>query len=509
MHNFYITTPIYYVNDAPHIGHAYTSIAADVIARAMRLSNHKVKFLTGTDEHGQKVEKAAALAGINPQEFVDINSMKFKELGLLLNLSNDDYIRTTEARHKKAAQAFWNKLKENNQIYLGKYAGWYSVRDEAYYQESELVNGKAPTGADVEWVEESSYFFKLSDWQEPLLSYYEQNHEFIAPETRRNEVISFVKSGLRDLSISRTTFKWGIQVPDDNKHVMYVWVDALINYLSAIGYPDLANREFKDFWPANLHLVGKDILRFHAVYWPALLMAAELEPPRRIFAHGWWTIEGEKISKSLGNAISSKELVDKYGVDQTRYFLLREVPFGNDGNFSSDNMTNRINSELANNIGNLVQRTLTLIQKNCDGKVPIKGESLNQDLELMAIIYLRFNESFYIPLLKQQFHVVLQEIINIATHANSYIDKEAPWVLKKENPSRMHMVLYTLAETIRCIAIMLQPFMPDSSSKILDQLSVPNDKRKFNSLSKDDALKSGVELPAPKPIFPRIESNAG
>ena len=367
--HFYLTTPIYYVNDRPHIGHAYTSVACDVLARFRRLSGDNVKFLTGTDEHGQKVEKSAKSAGMTPQEMADANSQHFRDMATLMNISNDDFIRTTEERHKRGAQALWKKMEAGGHIYLDSYKGWYSVRDEAYFQESELVNGKAPTGADVEWVEEPSYFFRLSTFQEKLLQHYAAHPDFIGPEPRRNEVISFVKGGLKDLSISRTTFSWGIPVPGNEKHIMYVWLDALANYLSGLGYPD-NTQDYKNFWPANLHMVGKDILRFHAVYWPAFLMAAELPTPKRIFAHGWWTIEGEKMSKSLGNAIAPQALVSEFGLDQTRWFLMREVPFGNDGNFSRERMIQVINSELANNIGNLAQRTLTMIHKNCEGRIP-------------------------------------------------------------------------------------------------------------------------------------------
>ena len=381
--HFYITTPIYYVNDRPHIGHAYTSVACDVLARFKRLSGCKVKFLTGTDEHGQKVEKTAA-AGMTPQALADANSQHFRDLTALMNISNDDFIRTTEQRHKAGAQALWKKMEHGGHMYLGSYSGWYSVRDEAYYQESELAGGKAPTGADVEWVEEPSYFFRLSAFQDKLLEYYSAHPDCIGPQSRRNEVISFVKGGLRDLSISRTTFSWGIPVPGDKKHVMYVWLDALANYLSALGYPD-NTPDLKIFWPADLHMVGKDILRFHAVYWPAFLMAADLPCPKRIFAHGWWTIEGEKMSKSLGNAIAPADLVSEFGLDQTRWFLMREVPFGNDGNFSRERLVTVINSELANNIGNLVQRTLSMVHKNCGGNSDAKGDARWNDFLFIQV----------------------------------------------------------------------------------------------------------------------------
>ena len=496
---FYITTPIYYVNDKPHIGHAYTSIACDVMARFMRLDSRKVKFLSGTDEHGQKVEQSAEKAGIDPQKFTDANSAHFRTLLQTLNITNDDFIRTTEERHKQGAQAFWRALEKNGYIYLGKYAGWYSVRDEAYYQESELAEGKAPTGAPVEWVEEPSYFFKLSAFGDKLLEYYEDHPDFIAPEGRRNEVISFVKSGLKDLSISRTTFKWGVKVPGAEDHVMYVWLDALANYLTALGYP------FKtDFWPADLHIVGKDILRFHAIYWPAFLMAADLEIPTRIFAHGWWTNEGQKISKSVGNVIDPNELVQKYGVDQVRYFLMREIPFGNDGDFSHEKMITRINSELANNIGNLAQRVLSMINKNCDGIIPeFKFEEV--DKKLLSDTFVQADKVRNEIIYHQQFSRALEIIGQIASRANEYVDTQAPWKLKKENPDRMKTVLYTLAECLRRIGILLQPFVPEAASKLLDQLAVPQDKRLFHLVGAGSALRAGTVLPAPEGLFPRIE----
>jgi len=493
---YYITTPIYYVNDKPHLGHAYTSVACDVLARFMRLDGRKVKFLTGTDEHGQKVEKSAAAAGIPPQAFVDEVSEHFREMAHTLKLSNDDFIRTTEDRHKKTAQEFWKKLEAAGDIYLGGYEGWYSVRDEAFYQESELVDGKAPTGAEVEWVKEPSYFFKLSKYQEPLLKFYEENPDFILPESRRNEVLSFVRGGLKDLSISRTTFSWGIPVPGDEKHIMYVWLDALTNYVTAAG----------DMWPADLHMVGKDILRFHTVYWPAFLMSAKMELPKRVFAHGWWTIEGEKMSKSLGNVVSPSHLVEKYGLDQTRYFLLREVPFGSDGNFSRQAMAERINSDLANNIGNLAQRTLSMIAKHCDSKVPTPM-ARPQDLELLEKVQVTKPTSLNDAreqMLRCKFHEVLQAVLAMSSAANEFIDREAPWTQKKENPKEMEATLYTLAEVIRCIGIMLQPFVPDSASKLLDQLSVPADKRSFEDLKPEGALRAGAELPKPEGVFPRI-----
>jgi len=517
--NYFVTTPIYYVNDRPHIGHAYTSLACDVLARFKRLCGDNVYFLTGTDEHGQKVEKSAKAADVTPQALADANSQHFRDLTQIMNISNDDFIRTTEPRHIASAQALWTRMLANGHIYLGSYSGWYSVRDEAYYQESELVDGPkgkmAPTGAEVEWVEEPSYFFRLSAFGDKLLEHYAAQPDFIGPDTRRNEIISFVKGGLKDLSISRTTFSWGIPVPGDEKHVMYVWLDALANYLSALGFPDTSRPLYKDFWPADLHMVGKDIIRFHTVYWPAFLMAADLPLPKRVFAHGWWTIEGEKMSKSLGNAVAPQALVEEFGLDQTRYFLMREVPFGNDGNFSRQGMINRINSELANNIGNLVQRTLSIVSKNCDGKIPVPGAFNATDKQILSEsdAILHIGEEDKVGSLSelihfQSFSPVMERILEISTKANIYIDSQAPWKLKKENPERMNTVLYVLYDIIRKISISLQPFIPDSSSKILDQLSIPLDQRSFAHISSEFIPPSGTALSPPQPVFPRFTEQA-
>lgn len=503
MEKYYITTPIYYVNDKPHLGHAYTSVACDAIARYMRLDGMEVKFLTGTDEHGQKVEKSAEKAGIPPQAFTDEVSEHFRHMGKVLNLTNNDFIRTTEPRHKAMAQEMWKKMEAAGDIYLGGYEGWYSVRDEAFYAESELVDGKAPTGADVEWVKEPSYFFKLSAYGDKLLKLYEENPDFILPESRRNEVISFVKGGLKDLSISRTTFKWGIPVPGDEAHIMYVWLDALTNYLTAAD----------GFWPADLHMVGKDILRFHTVYWPAFLMSAKMELPKRVFAHGWWTIEGEKMSKSLGNVVSPDHLVEKYGLDQTRYFLLREVPFGSDGNFSRQSMFERINADLANNIGNLAQRTLSMIAKNADEKVPDVNPAAVQPqdaalMEMVRVTAVNGASAARDQMQRCKFNDVIGAILTMSSTANEYIDKEAPWTLKKTDPARMSAVLYYLAESIRCIGIMLQPFTPDAAAKLLDQLAIPADQRLFKHLTAEFALKPGTPLPKPAGVFPRLMADA-
>ncbi len=508
---YYVTTPIYYVNDVPHIGHAYTTLACDTLARFMRLSGRDVKFLTGTDEHGQKVEASAQAAGVDPQTFTDRVSQNFRDLSAALNFSNDDFIRTTEARHTRACQALWEKLQENGEIYLGKYAGWYAVRDEAFYTENELTtrpDGKkiAPSGAEVEWVEEPSYFFRLSAWQDKLLDFYAKNPKSVLPEARRNEVVSFVKSGLRDLSVSRTTFQWGVPVPNDPDHIMYVWFDALINYITAVGYPDTDGADFTTYWPADVNMVGKDILRFHAVYWPAFLMAAGVAPPMRVYAHGWWTNEGQKISKSLGNVIDPHDLVARYGLDQVRYFLLREVPFGNDGDFSHRAMVGRMNNDLANDFGNLAQRSLSMIAKNCAGILPTPGTFSPADNALLnAARDLR--ERLATEYEAQAFHRALEATWVVISDANRYIDEQAPWALRKSDPARMGTVLYVVAETLRHLAILTQPVMPGAMSRMLDQLGVAADKRDFAALP--EALAPATTLPKPEGIFPRYVEDEG
>lgn len=496
MSKFYVTTPIYYVNDIPHIGHAYTSIAADVIARFKRLDGFDVHFLTGTDEHGQKIQKSAEKSGADIQEFVDGFADNFRALSQKLNLSNDGFIRTTESRHKSYVSKIWQKLLDDGYIYLGKYSGWYSISDETFYQESELVDGKAPSGTEVEWMEEESYFFKLSSFENKLLAFYEQNADFIMPISRRNEVISFVKSGLKDLSISRTTFKWGIPVPNDQSHVMYVWLDALFNYISAIDASGC-----KHFWPCDLHLIGKDILRFHAIYWPAFLMAANMELPKKIFAHGWWTNEGVKISKSLGNTIDPVKLVETFGLDYVRYFLMRAIPFGNDGNYSEQQCFHLIDSELANNIGNLVQRVLSFVIKNCNDKVPQYGVFTSDDNGLLqlaadAITDIRHHMN------KQEINNAIGVIISLSSAANGYVEHNAPWQLRKSDTDRMHTVLYVLLEVIRHIGILLQPFVPQSASSLLDAFAVQ--KRDFQDISKK--LIPGSFIAWEKPLFNRMQS---
>ncbi|MFK7967593.1 MAG: methionine--tRNA ligase [Rickettsiaceae bacterium] len=505
--NFYITTPIYYVNDVPHIGHAYTSLTCDVIARFMKLNGKKVKFLTGTDEHGQKVEKSALNNNLSPQEFTNKMSMSFRNLLKALNISNSDFIRTTEKRHKLGVQAFWQKLKDNGDIYSSNYCGWYSIRDEAFYDESELTpEGLAPTGAQVEWVEEPSYFFALSKWQDKLLEFYENNPDFIRPKTRKNEVISFVKNGLTDLSISRTSFKWGIPVPNDTEHVIYVWLDALTNYISALGYPDKTT-DYKKFWPANVHVVGKDILRFHAVYWPAFLMSADLPLLKSIFAHGWWTNEGQKISKSVGNVIDPFKLIEDFGLDQVRYFLTREVIFGNDGNYARENLIQRNNSELSNKIGNLMQRTCSFIFKNCQEKMPeVTKEFVHTMYQSEFFIKLQeLVKDSIIQMENYNINAVLDNIIYVTEQSNIYIDQEAPWALKNSDPQKMNKVLYRIVETLRYIAILMQPFTPDSATKMLNQLSISETNRNIMHLTQEFAIIPSSKIIQPLPIFPRLE----
>lgn len=505
---FYITTPIYYVNDVPHIGHAYTTLACDVMARFKRLDGHEVMFLTGTDEHGQKVEKSAEKAGVDPLAFCDKVSARFRDLAAAMKFSNDQFIRTTEERHKHAVQHLWRVLEEKGYIYADTYAGWYSVRDEAFYAESELIDGEggekqAPTGAPVEWVEEPSYFFKLSAFEDKLIELYDNQPDFVMPKSRLNEVRSFVKGGLQDLSISRTTFNWGVPVPGADGHIMYVWIDALTNYLTAVGYPDENGADYKTFWPANVHMVGKDILRFHAVYWPAFLMAAELPLPKRVFAHGWWTNEGQKISKSLGNVIDPFELIESYGLDAVRFFLLREVPFGNDGDFSRSSFIARCNADLANGIGNLNNRTLGLIVKNCDGEIPMPNEFSIEDNELLNSIDILLDD-VRAHMDNQAFHKAFEVIWKVASDADTYISVQEPWKLKKTDPERMNTVLYVLAEVIRQVAILIQPIVPDAAARLLDGLKIEN--RTYVALGAEHRIAPGTPIEKPAVIFPRLEA---
>ncbi|MCK9553547.1 methionine--tRNA ligase [Aquamicrobium sp.] len=504
--SFYITTAISYPNGKPHIGHAYELIATDALARFQRCDGKDVFFLTGTDEHGIKMLQTAKKEGISPRELADRNAAAFQRMAVALNASNDDFIRTTEERHYKASQAIWKAMADRGDIYKGGYAGWYSVRDEAYYGEEETEVREdgvryGPQGTPVEWVEEESYFFRLSAYQDKLLELYESRPDFIGPAERRNEVASFVRSGLKDLSISRTTFDWGVPVPGDEKHVMYVWVDALTNYITALGYPDENEAKWK-FWPADVHIIGKDIVRFHAIYWPAFLISAGIELPKRVFGHGFLFNRGEKMSKSLGNVIDPFTMVEHYGLDQVRYFFLREVPFGQDGSYSHEAIVNRTNADLANDLGNLAQRSLSMIAKNCGGVVPARGELAEADKAILtqAVDALATARR---TMAEQAIHQALAAIFGVVAEANRYFAGQEPWALKKTDPARMETVLWTTAEIIRRVGILCQPFIPGSAAKLLDLLAVGEDQRDFGHVDTLDALVPGTPLPAPQPVFPR------
>ena len=508
---FYITTAISYPNGSPHIGHAYELIATDALARFQRLDGKEVMFLTGTDEHGIKMLQTARREGLSPRELADRNTAEFKRMAEVLNASHDDFIRTTEKRHYEASQAIWKAMAARGDIYKGGYAGWYSVRDEAYYgeEETEVRDDNVrygPQGTPVEWVEEESYFFRLSAYQEKLLALYESQPDFIGPAERRNEVVSFVKSGLKDLSISRTTFDWGVPVPGDERHVMYVWVDALTNYLTALGYPDEKSEKWR-FWPTNVHVIGKDIVRFHAIYWPAFLMSAGLALPKRVFGHGFLFNRGEKMSKSVGNVIDPFAMVGHYGLDAVRYFFLREVPFGQDGSYSHEAIVNRTNADLANDLGNLAQRSLSMIAKNCDGTVPKRGTLQESDRAILDLATEALETSRR-AMAEQAIHQALAAIFGVVAEANRYFAGEAPWALKKTDPERMETVLWTTAETLRRVAILCQPFMPGSAERLLDLLAVPADRRAFEHLTASHALEAGTPLPAPQPVFPRYVEKA-
>jgi len=510
---YYLTTAIAYPNGPPHIGHAYEVIATDAIARFMRLDGYDVFFLTGTDEHGIKMVQTAAREKLKPSELVERNVPRFQAMVKRLNCSNDEFIRTTEPRHHRSSEAIWTRMEEAGDIYLDRYAGWYSVRDEAYYDESETrLDDKGqrvgPQGTPVEWVEEESYFFRLSAFAEKLLKLYSDQPDFVLPKERMNEVASFVRGGLRDLSISRTTFDWGVSVPGNPKHVMYVWVDALTNYITAVGYPDTKSEKFRKYWPANLHVIGKDIVRFHAVYWPAFLMSAGVEVPRRIFSHGFLFNRGEKMSKSVGNVIDPFALVDAYGVDQFRYFVLRSVPFGQDGNYSHEAIVARINADLANDLGNLAQRSLTMVARNFGGVLPKPGQFSQKDqivlneADTMLGFAHRSMESF-------QLHMVLNTIWAAVAVTNAYFAEQAPWALAKTDPQRQGTILYVTAEVLRQVAILAQPFMPESAAKLLDLLAVPESERTFAFLGEKHRIASGAKLPAPAPVFPRYVEPEG
>jgi len=499
--NFYITTPIYYLNGPPHIAHAYTSVACDALARFQRLDGHRVFFVTGTDEHGQKVQLAAQAAGQTPEDFCDRMSEKFRQTGELMDVKPDRFIRTTEQSHANAVAAIWQKLLASGDIYLGLFEGWYSVRDEAFYDESELVDGKAPTGAPVEWLAEENYFFRLSRYQDRLLKLFAENEYFISPPQRRSEVENFVRDGLRDLSISRSSFDWGIPVPGDEKQVIYVWLDALVNYISALNYPDTNSELWKEFWPASVHVVGKDIIRFHCVYWPAFLMAAGIEVPRSVFAHGWWTVEGEKMSKSLGNFIPPQQLVDEFGVDPVRYYLLRELAFGNDGNLTRASILSRTNGDLANGIGNLAHRVLSLVHRHADGAVPEPGSLSVEDQALLSEGE-HLLETARIEMNRLAIHKALIAIWEHIDAANRYTNLQAPWKLVEHDRERFNTTLYTLVECIRKVAILTQPFMPSSMSALLDQLGVSGAEREFSALIANRSW-PGMVLPAPQTLFGR------
>ncbi len=504
---YYITTAIAYPNGVPHIGHAYEAIATDAIARFMRLDGYDVYFLTGTDEHGIKMLQTAAKEKLTPRELLERNVPRFQAMVQRFNISNDDFIRTTEARHHASSIAIWERMQAAGDIYLDKYSGWYSVRDEAYYDESETrLDDKGtrlgPHGTPVEWVEEESYFFKLSTYADKLLDLYQRNPDFVLPKERLNEVASFVRGGLQDLSISRTTFDWGIPVPKDARHIMYVWVDALTNYITAVGFPDTDAEKFKRYWPADLHVIGKDIVRFHAVYWPAFLMSAGVAVPRRIFSHGFLFNRGEKMSKSVGNVIDPFALADAYGIDPLRYFLLREVPFGQDGNYSHEGIVNRINADLANDLGNLAQRSLTMVARAFGNELPKPGTFSANDQAILAAADAMIGRARE-AMTTQQLHQVLNAVWAVVAEANRYFAGEAPWALANTDPARQGTVLYVTAEVLRQIAILALPFMPDSAGKLLDLLAVPQAKRTFAYLGGAHRVASGAKLPAPAPVFPR------
>lgn len=503
---FYVTTPIYYPNGKPHIGHAYNAIATDVIARFARSQKKETFFLSGTDEHGLKMQQTASQQNISPQELADRNSAIFKEMLEKLNCSNDYFIRTTSREHHKTAQALWKRMEDNGDIYLDHYKGWYSVRQEAYYDEKDTIlkedgiRYEKELGSPVEWNEEESYFFRLSNYQEKLLDLYSKKEDFIAPRERRNEVISFVKSGLKDISVSRTTFNWGVVIPENPKHVMYVWVDALANYISALGFPDENNKKW-DFWPADLHIIGKDIIRFHAIFWPAFLMSASLALPKKIFAHGFLLNQGEKMSKSVGNVIDPFEMIDRYGLDQVRYFLMRDVPFGQDGSYNHDLIANRVNSDLANDLGNLIQRCVSMVEKHCDLSIPPLKVKTDVDKALLEDAKKSFHELCF-HMEKQEIHLALGSIFYLISQTNRYFASQEPWSLKKVDLDRFHSILYITLETLRKIGIMLLPFLPEKMEKLLDSFQIDRDKRSFSDIDSNSLL-SGEKILKIDPLFPR------
>ena len=508
--NFYITTPIYYPSAKPHMGHAYSSIIADFFARFKRIDGYKVHFLTGTDEHGLKIQRSAEKKGIDTLEFCNEISQTFRDLSKTLNLTNTDFIRTTEKRHQESVQYLWKELEKNDDIYLSKYSGWYSVSDEAFYNEDEIeeTDGKKIailSKSSVEWIEEESYFFRLSKWQQPLLDYYKNNPDFIAPESRKNEVVSFVKGGLKDLSVSRKTFSWGIKVPDNNEHIIYVWLDALTNYISALNYPNKEDKLYKDFWPANIHLIGKDILRFHAVYWPAFLLAAKIELPKKVYGHGWILSDNEKMSKSKGNILDPLEIINQYGLDPLRYYLIKEVSFGNDGNISQDRLEDCINSDLANNFGNLCQRVTAFAIKNCNSKVPndIKFNDedfiiLNKYKDNLANIRDKIDD--------QNINFYIDYIVKSLFEANKYFNDQEPWK-KKDDQVRLNTIVYTTLEIVRKISFMLFPIIPESSLKALQIFNIKESQIELSSIQNHKYLEEGSSINKIDILFKKIEKN--
>ena len=508
--NFFITTPIYYPSGKPHMGHAYSSIVSDVIARFKRLDGYNVEFLTGTDEHGLKIQRAAEEKGLDPKNFCDELSKTFRNLSKTLNLSNTDFIRTTEDRHIKSVQNLWKILEKKNQIYLSKYSGWYSVSDEAFYSDNEIkeengINISSISGSKVEWVEEESYFFKLSEWENKLLKFYEENPKFILPETRRNEVLSFVKGGLKDLSVSRKSFSWGIKVPGNNDHVIYVWLDALTNYISALNYPDTKDNKYKNYWPADLHMIGKDILRFHAVYWPAFLLAADLPPPKRVYGHGWILSGDEKMSKSKGNILDPLEIVDKYGLDSLRFYLLKEVSFGNDGSITQEKLESCINSDLANNYGNLCQRVISFNEKNCNLLVPDNINFEKEDLKLLNKVSDNISTlRSYID--NQELSVYSNFIIDCLFEANKYFNDQEPWK-KKSDVVRLNTIVYVSLEIIRKVSILLNPIIPATSLKVLDIFNIKQKDINFDTIKDNKFLKPNSNIKKIGILFKKIDKN--
>jgi methionyl-tRNA synthetase len=506
--NFYITTPIYYPSAKPHMGHAYSSIIADFFARFKRMDGFNVCFLTGTDEHGLKIQRAAEKKGMDTLKFCDEISQTFRNLTTVLNLTNTDFIRTTEERHKISVQNLWKELKKNDDIYLSKYSGWYSVSDEAFYNDNEIeeVNGKKQallSKSPVEWMDEESYFFRLSKWQKPLLDYYENNPDFISPPSRKNEVISFVKSGLKDLSVSRKSFSWGIPVPNNKDHVIYVWLDALTNYISALNYPNTNNSLFKEFWPASIHLIGKDILRFHAVYWPAFLLASKIPLPKKVYGHGWILSGEEKMSKSKGNILDPLDIIDQYGLDPLRYYLIKEVSFGNDGNISQDRLEDCINSDLANNYGNLCQRVTAFAIKNCDGNIPNEIKFEAEDLKILD----KFKSNLDLirdKINNQDINFYINFIVNILFETNKYFNDQEPWK-KKNNILRLNTIVYTTLEIVRKISFMLYPIIPQSSLNALKIFDIEQKEIIFSTLENHNYLKGNDKINKIDILFKKVD----